>query len=1113
MAAANREPTPLEWKPRFWIFQGTPDRYDLLEGNRLEPGHVTRWTVSQHKKDIRGGDFVFLWRAKGNTSVERGIWGWGVAEADAVEDDKMPVRVVARFPSAVKASAMERGLRGLSILKSPQGTNFKVTDEEAALLAPLIEAVGGEPPPLPLDGKPPLSVSSRRALEGARRIAEATSQERIHLGHLVIGLALKPTGQLARDLQSTSGRGGTKGSYLGDLWSSLGHGTESLPELAYGDCPPIDFVPRLTPHALRALIEADHIRRAEGRDWVDHADFVAGMRAVPDAAATVALEKFLAPGESVRDVNTAPAAENPNVSTFLADAATGQDKLGVEVDAKAMAALIASRELAPPLAIGLFGGWGSGKSFFMNLVQHHVERFCGAARAASIAQQETIFCERDLHIRFNAWHYADANLWASLVNGILEGVSQHLKLSLSASDKRDRLVEKLQTYNALLEEAKEEEKAAERALEQARLARERAGVREQLAGTLLRTGEALGFASEEDVRKLTTDLGRHLTAPGRFVRRVRWAVLRPRGFVFFVLAAATAALGSGWGKSLLVDVAGATTPLLASLTTGVAALLQALPLQRGWKALGSVSDLLDSAERIEAEPPSVDPEKDRDEVLAPYVESARKASADCAELEDKRRALAIQIESLAPQRQLRELIQARTESDSPYRQAEGLIAQIRRDFRSLADHIQAIEAEGAGVSADAGPSPPDRIVLYIDDLDRCEPRRVVEVLQAVHLLLAFELFVVVVAVDPRWLLRALKVHYPDMLLDPERQAHGAGGDETPEGAEPEDTDETSHGTYMATPRDYLEKIFQIPYSVPAMGPAASREYLRDLVERTDPSPPEPPGTPGDEDAGVVDGNDAVGVDGVDGDEGDEGDEADGDDVPASGDGSDAGESDSAVGRWMRSLGRHLADIWHALRSSSAAAASDPWTDEGGTEDPTEGEGEGDALEAADDVQAAAVEAGVDANPKSLEMSELERKQIVALGPLFRSPRSSKRFVNVYRLLRATIPEEKLESFEGTEAAPGPHREVAMLLGAVLEHPDLAPELLDRIRKRDADGADAGWLAIVKSPELVARAKALRLTEDLGRLQTFSGEHPGAETLSLEGMAEWVNRVERFTFAR
>ena len=39
----------------------------------------------------------------------------------------------------------------------------------------------------------------------------------------------------------------------------------------------------------------------------------------------------------------------------------------------------------------------------------------------------------------------------------------------------------------------------------------------------------------------------------------------------------------------------------------------------------------------------------------------------------------------------------------------------------------------------------DRIILYIDDLDRCEPEQVVAVLQAVHMLLFFPLFAVFVA--------------------------------------------------------------------------------------------------------------------------------------------------------------------------------------------------------------------------------------------------------------------------------------------------------------------------------------------------------------------------------
>src|SRR5262249_7011132 len=58
----------------------------------------------------------------------------------------------------------------------------------------------------------------------------------------------------------------------------------------------------------------------------------------------------------------------------------------------------------------------------------------------------------------------------------------------------------------------------------------------------------------------------------------------------------------------------------------------------------------------------------------------------------------------------------------------------------------------------AEPPPLERIVLYIDDLDRCPPRRVVEVLTAMQLLLALPLFV---AVDPRWLVRSLEHHHRD----------------------------------------------------------------------------------------------------------------------------------------------------------------------------------------------------------------------------------------------------------------------------------------------------------------------------------------------------------------
>jgi len=39
--------------------------------------------------------------------------------------------------------------------------------------------------------------------------------------------------------------------------------------------------------------------------------------------------------------------------------------VGIRAEFDAFAYLLASRGLLPPLAVGLFGDWGSGKSIFM----------------------------------------------------------------------------------------------------------------------------------------------------------------------------------------------------------------------------------------------------------------------------------------------------------------------------------------------------------------------------------------------------------------------------------------------------------------------------------------------------------------------------------------------------------------------------------------------------------------------------------------------------------------------------------------------------------------------------------------------------------------------------
>ena len=114
-------------------------------------------------------------------------------------------------------------------------------------------------------------------------------------------------------------------------------------------------------------------------------------------------------------------------------------------------------------------------------------------------------------------------------------------------------------------------------------------------------------------------------------------------------------------------------------------------------------------------------------------------------------------------------------------------------------------------------------MLYIDDLDRCPPRRVVEVLEAVHLMLALDLFVVVVAVDARWLIRSMEYHYRE-LFGPDAKPGAVNLAEAAASPDP------------VSPVDYLDKIFQIPYVLAPSPPAAVASYLQSLL----PAPAAPP---------------------------------------------------------------------------------------------------------------------------------------------------------------------------------------------------------------------------------------------------------------------------------
>src|SRR5690242_15216836 len=51
----------------------------------------------------------------------------------------------------------------------------------------------------------------------------------------------------------------------------------------------------------------------------------------------------------------------------------GEDLLGIMPEVDSLARLLMSRTLAPPFSLGIFGGSGSGKSFFAKVLQQRIQ--------------------------------------------------------------------------------------------------------------------------------------------------------------------------------------------------------------------------------------------------------------------------------------------------------------------------------------------------------------------------------------------------------------------------------------------------------------------------------------------------------------------------------------------------------------------------------------------------------------------------------------------------------------------------------------------------------------------------------------------------------------------
>lgn len=710
-------------------------------------------------------------------------------------------------------------------------------------------------------------------------------------------------------------------------------------------------------------------------------------------------------------------------SSYTNDRLASDDQLGIEDDVAALADVIAAHSRKPPLAVGLFGDWGTGKSFFIRSLQTRLNELQACAVKATAEGAATAYCKHIVHVEFNAWQYVDGNTWANLVHRILHQMSDALAIP-NENDKNEERRKKLFMALQLANEQIAERERAKRALQDSKdalgrrlseLEEELGAQQKELAGSVtlsdlqrlaLQDPEVAksveAFKAEWQTLALGSEIDEVLRAKselsgivGRFVQAWRWWSAPPRGKQLLAAALLFVSVVAHLALPKLEELYANLRPYLlvvgAWIATAVTWAKQFMPLIRqADRALSRATAAQTAIDRM-IEAKRQEQEVAKRAVLVKVESIGAQLASNAAEqhaLETQIRQIEAEIEETSRGGQLRQFIRDRSSSDD-YHQHLGIVATIREDFARLQGLVEALckSDECKGIY------PIDRVVLYVDDLDRCPADRVVEILQAVHLLLDFELFVAVIAVDPRWLLRSLEHHYRNELGFGVSERNGSG-----------------RGLWASSPQDFLEKIFQIPFALRPMQPAGYSRLVQSLV------PVQVPSGSGR----------AVSTD-----PGERG---------AAAESVTRGQSNAETGAAAEAVVRRDAVATHQAQAPANTVGTVRTGDIGRESMPKD-----PMTNTAKPAVAGGNErTGLNPNPAGLQVEQHERELMEKLACVVVTPRSTKRLVNLYYLVRAMLHKHELDAFVGTPDDPGTCGVHLFMLGIMVSCPVGTEMLLERI---------------------------------------------------------------------
>jgi formylglycine-generating enzyme required for sulfatase activity len=148
--------------------------------------------------------------------------------------------------------------------------------------------------------------------------------------------------------------------------------------------------------------------------------------------------------------------------------------------------------------------------------------------------------------------------------------------------------------------------------------------------------------------------------------------------------------------------------------------------------------------------------------------------------------------------------------------AKGLLSAFQRDMiehhQAQLRSIEQFQKEFGDLVATHIVGKNQRLVVFVDDLDRCLPEKAIEVLEAIKLFLDVPGCIFLLGLDQDVITRGIKVKYRDFAID--------------EGAE-------SEKKIPIEGAAYLEKIIQLPFRLPKIEPTSMKPFVSGLAAFAD----------------------------------------------------------------------------------------------------------------------------------------------------------------------------------------------------------------------------------------------------------------------------------------